>query len=37
MKVTPVRGVPGGRAGAYWLPDEDVTIESASPTARRTR
>ena len=27
MKVIPVRGVPGGRAGAYWLAAENVTIE----------
>ncbi|MCJ7738447.1 MAG: right-handed parallel beta-helix repeat-containing protein, partial [Anaerolineae bacterium] len=40
MKVTPVRGVPGGRAGAYWLPNEDVTIDirlsNGSPSAVTT-
>ncbi len=26
LRVAPVRGFPGDRAGAYWLPGEDVTF-----------
>ena len=36
MKVTPARGVPGGRAGAYWLADEEVTIEQVPGAVKAT-